>query len=141
MTFYRKHFPSSLRLDIYVFGISGPWRIGSASKLIQMRHLCFFAPPLMVMSVLLLFIFTVSISYFRKCNSKIKTFQDVPSSLSCKDCGCLHRIPRLEGLEMTKNKNAYPPYLKNFGKWRGRGGIAVVGGTAYKNDKGCLSKF
>ena len=33
MTFFGKHFPSSLRLDLYVFGISGPWRMGSASKL------------------------------------------------------------------------------------------------------------
>ena len=45
MTLYGKHFPSSLRLDLYVFGISGLRRMGSASKLIQIWHLRFFAPP------------------------------------------------------------------------------------------------
>ena len=35
MTLYGQHFPSSLRLDLYVFGISGPWRIGSARNQFQ----------------------------------------------------------------------------------------------------------
>ena len=33
MMLYGQHFPSSLRLALSVFGISGHWRMGSASKL------------------------------------------------------------------------------------------------------------
>ena len=54
MAFQRQQFQSSLRLDLYVFGISGPWRMGSASKLIQIWNLRVFAPPLIIMYTLII---------------------------------------------------------------------------------------
>ena len=45
---YGQQFPSSLRLDLYVFGITGHWRMGSANSNLTFA---FFCPPLILVGV------------------------------------------------------------------------------------------